>query len=103
MKSIDQQVQSATVFVNNALGSAPGLNWANPSGGTYDIRLTDPGAKLVAASANGYQGSGGAVIGIVPAIAFSETPPRAQVQILSAGATGGAWGGFATVQWRRLA
>lgn len=98
MRAVEQQEQRTYCAFATAAGSGVGVVWGVPAPGQYEVRLTEPGAKLLS-------------ISVVPGAGATQfqlddwnvtgTPPKFVVRFLSpAGATGN-YGGTAWVYWRK--
>lgn len=99
MRAVDQQIQVSSAYLGGN-GTAPGFTWTSPSGGSYELRLTEAGAKLVGVMP---EPAGGGSSQFTLGLAANETPPRATVTFLSATGAAGAYGGNVQVLWKRPA
>jgi hypothetical protein len=98
MRTHENDVRVTMAALLNAGGSAPGIIWLVAANGTYDVRLTEPRAKLLAVSVSPNAGATQFQLNYFqPGV----TPPGTQVQFLSAGGAAGAYGGNVLVHWKR--
>jgi hypothetical protein len=97
MRSLETGLRSQLVYCNNANAAFPGGTVTSLGSGQYDIRLTDRGARDINVIASGSPGAPLTQVGS----ALNENPPRMQVQFMTAGGGGGAYGGYAHVFWKR--
>lgn len=98
MRNHENDVRMTYAPLSNAPGNAPGVTWTVAAQGAYDIRLTEPRAKLLAVTPSP---NPGATQFQLNTWGPGATPPYAQVQFLSAAGAAGAYGGSAIVHWRR--
>ncbi len=104
MRSTDQQIQTTRLtvsYVSPYNWWVSGVNGWITGTNPWQIRLTEPGAKLVSVNPEGT--SGGAPDAVVNSFNPEATPGQAQVQFLTPAGAAGGYGGDVYVQWKKLA
>lgn len=98
MRATDQWAHTLYANITGGL-SGPGWMATSPSGGTYDVYATEPGARILSAAAMPQPGATEAQL----SPAFGERPSRCRITFLNSSGGGGAYGGALMMQVRRLA